>query len=71
MSFGRIYMGMALFLGSFANLVGTPITGRLLGTTTFVWYKPVVFSGVLMLSGSCLVVISRSMMVRKKGTQLI
>lgn len=52
---------------------GTPIVGQILGTSSegLKWWAGATFSAVVMLVGAALMLISRSMMVRRKGTQFL
>ncbi|KAF5381427.1 hypothetical protein D9757_009053 [Collybiopsis confluens] len=61
-------MGLLTFVSSFAMLTGSPISGALLAAPHYYWFRPVVFSAVVVLFGSALIVISRGMQARKKGT---
>ncbi|CAL1703508.1 unnamed protein product [Somion occarium] len=62
-----IYMGVGFFITSWASLTGTPISGQLLGTH-FAWWKPIVFSGVVMLAGTVFVIAGRLLVVKERGT---
>ena len=59
-------VGMGFFVVSFAALAGTPITGALLDRYGF--YAPIVWSGVMILSGCCLFVLSNMKLRQKRGT---
>jgi len=59
--------GLAFFIVSFACLTFAPIDGALL-TQEFAWYRPVVFSGVVVLVGTALLTFARAKMATKKGT---
>ncbi|KIK55203.1 hypothetical protein GYMLUDRAFT_47953 [Collybiopsis luxurians FD-317 M1] len=61
-------MGLLTFVSSFAMLTGSPISGALLEAPHYYWVRPVVFSAVVVLFGSGLIIISRAMQARKKGT---
>ncbi|KZT66417.1 MFS general substrate transporter [Daedalea quercina L-15889] len=63
-------IGLGYFITSFAILTGTPISGALLGSLDR-WYKPTLFSGVVILAGTATAVVARAMMVKRKGTQLV
>lgn len=67
----RLYMGVGFFMTSWANLTGTPIAGRLLGTQNFTWYKPIVFSGVTMTVGGALMLVSRMMWSTSRDSQIV
>ncbi|KAK1224677.1 hypothetical protein PQX77_012423 [Marasmius sp. AFHP31] len=61
-------MGMVTFISSFAMLTGSPISGALLHSPEYLWYRPVIFSGVTVLSGAALLIISRSIQAKRKRT---
>ncbi|KAF4608125.1 hypothetical protein EYR40_000469 [Pleurotus pulmonarius] len=54
----------------FGGLVGSPIAGALL-TSDYIWWRPVVFGGVVMTVGQLLMIIARFLVVRRKGTQKV
>ncbi|EPS94262.1 hypothetical protein FOMPIDRAFT_130368 [Fomitopsis schrenkii] len=59
-------IGFAYFLVSFAILTGSPIDGALLGEQRH-WANSIIFSGVVMLGGSIVLVLARYMFVRSRG----
>jgi len=61
-------IGLAMFIAGFALLTGTPITGALLNPPKYTWWRGVTVSGVMMLSGVILLIISRHLVVKRKGT---
>ncbi|KAF9266671.1 MFS general substrate transporter [Marasmius fiardii PR-910] len=61
-------MGIVTFISSFAMLTGSPISGALLHSPEYVWHRPVIFSGVTVLSGAGLLMIARSMQAKRKQT---
>ncbi|KZT03786.1 MFS general substrate transporter [Laetiporus sulphureus 93-53] len=63
----RIRIGLCLFVVAFAVLSGTPIDGALVGSE-YVWYKALLFSGIIMLVGSALLTIARHLFAKRKGT---
>ncbi|THH13647.1 hypothetical protein EW146_g6593 [Bondarzewia mesenterica] len=65
-----IRFGIAFFLTAFGALTGTPINGTLLGTD-FPWSKAIVFSGVAVVAGVLGLIITRQLLVKRKGTQLV
>ncbi|KAI0081372.1 MFS general substrate transporter [Panus rudis PR-1116 ss-1] len=65
-----IYMGVGFFIVGWAQLTGTPISGALLGDT-YVWHKAIIFSGVTMLVGTAFIIVSRQMLVKRRGSQLL
>jgi len=60
-------LGVAWAIIAFAALTGTPISGALLGDKVFTWWKPTVWSGVVTLAGSVLLVIARGMHAKSVG----
>ncbi|KAF9001669.1 major facilitator superfamily domain-containing protein [Cyathus striatus] len=62
-----IRIGIAFLVIAFAALTGTPIDGALLGRD-FVWYKAIIFSGVVVFVGTGLLIVSRGKLAVKKGT---
>ncbi|KAG9127643.1 hypothetical protein FRC07_011229, partial [Ceratobasidium sp. 392] len=63
-------MGLAFFVLGFSALTGTPIAGALL-STHFTWWKPIVFSGVVVLAGAALLAAARGIHSKRKGTSLV
>lgn len=62
-------MGATFFVMSFGSLLGTPISGALLGASDSArWWRPIVFSAVLVLVGSAVVGGARGAVARRKGT---
>ncbi|KAJ7201076.1 MFS general substrate transporter [Mycena pura] len=61
-------IGIAMFILSLPLLTGAPITGALLHPPAYTWWRGVTFSGVVQLSGVSLLVLSRAMVSRRKGT---
>lgn len=61
-------LGLAYFTVSFAMLTGTPIVGALYDLHD-AWFRPIVFSGVVMIAGFVLVLSSRHVYSRRKSTQ--
>ncbi|KAJ3981844.1 MFS general substrate transporter [Lentinula detonsa] len=61
-------MGFVTLVSSFAMLTGSPISGALLHSPQYFWLRPVLFSAVVQLFGSGLIIISRAMQAKKKGT---
>lgn len=57
-------------LSGFGGLIGTPICGALL-TKGFIWWRPILFSGLSVLLGTLCFTITRFMVVRQKGTQIV
>ncbi|KAF8755950.1 MFS general substrate transporter [Rhizoctonia solani] len=65
-----IRMGIAFAIVGFAGLTGTPIAGALL-THELTWWKPIVFSGVVVMGGCIMLVIARGIQAKRKGTGLV
>ncbi|KAJ3572737.1 hypothetical protein NP233_g2893 [Leucocoprinus birnbaumii] len=65
-----VRFGIAFSLTSFGALMGSPIDGALLGNT-FPWIRPITFSGVAVLAGTIGLIITRQMLVKRKGTQIV
>ncbi|QRV86674.1 major facilitator superfamily transporter [Ceratobasidium sp. AG-Ba] len=63
-------MGLAFFVLGFSALTGTPIAGALL-SPRFDWWKPIMFSGIVVLAGAALLVAARAVQVKRKGTSLV
>ncbi|KAI0314511.1 major facilitator superfamily domain-containing protein [Amylostereum chailletii] len=65
-------MGATFFVMSFGSLLGTPISGALLGASDrATWWRPIVFSAVLVLVGSAVVGGARDAVARRKGTRKV
>ncbi|KAF9228324.1 MFS general substrate transporter [Gyrodon lividus] len=65
-----IRFGVAFSLTGLGALTGAPINGALLGQT-FPWYKPIIFSGVAVLLGFVCFAVSRQMLVKRRGSQVV
>jgi len=63
-------LGICFTFAGFGGLIGTPICGALL-TKGFIWWRPILFSGLSVLIGTFCFVITRFMVVRQKGTQIV
>ncbi|TEB32733.1 MFS general substrate transporter [Coprinellus micaceus] len=63
-------MGVCFVFTGIGGLVGTPIAGALL-TSQFIWWRPIVFSGMCVGSGAICFAIARFFTARKKGTQML
>ncbi|KAF5384260.1 hypothetical protein D9615_003435 [Tricholomella constricta] len=61
-------MGICFTFTSIGGLVGTPIAGALL-TTSFIWWRPIVFAGLCVTAGTACFIISRFISSKRKGTQ--
>ncbi|KAF8068868.1 hypothetical protein FPV67DRAFT_1094388 [Lyophyllum atratum] len=60
-------IGLCFTFTGFGALIGTPIAGALL-SSSFIWWRPLVFSGLCMLSGAASLCIARHSVSREKGT---
>ncbi|KAF5314975.1 hypothetical protein D9619_007550 [Psilocybe cf. subviscida] len=62
--------GLTLAIASFGLLGSAPIQGALLGSD-FIWWKPAIFSGTLMLVSAAVDVTIRQVLIREKGTHKV
>ncbi|THU80147.1 MFS general substrate transporter [Dendrothele bispora CBS 962.96] len=62
-------LGLSGVVFGIGYLVGSPITGALLSPPQYDWTASIIFSGVTVLVGCAIILVSRQMLVRKKGTQ--
>ncbi|KAF8595642.1 MFS general substrate transporter [Ceratobasidium sp. AG-I] len=65
-----IRLGIAFAILGLAALVGTPISGALL-SDELTWWKPITFSGIIVLAGTATMAIARQIQVRRKGHSLV
>ncbi|CAL1697811.1 unnamed protein product [Somion occarium] len=65
-----VRMGFAFFVAAFGALVGTPVDGRLLGST-FDWSKAIVFSAVTTFGGAALIGAGRMFFAKRKASQVV
>ncbi|KAL0565459.1 hypothetical protein V5O48_016566 [Marasmius crinis-equi] len=63
-------LGLGFFICSVAILTGTPVEGALLGHT-FPWWRPIVFAGVMILSGFALILVARASFARRMGSSWV
>ncbi|EIM82644.1 MFS general substrate transporter [Stereum hirsutum FP-91666 SS1] len=63
-------MGMTYSLASFGALVGNPVDGALLGPT-FPWSRALIFSAVTILSGTCILLVSRHLLAKQKDSAIV
>ncbi|KAI0711321.1 major facilitator superfamily domain-containing protein [Earliella scabrosa] len=63
-----VRIGIGFFFTGFGVLLGSPIAGALIDPG-FHWHRLIVFSGVVMATGSALLLIARQMAVKRRGTQ--
>ncbi|KAF9458094.1 major facilitator superfamily domain-containing protein [Collybia nuda] len=61
-----IRMGLYFSFMAPAALFGQPISGALL-TSEFVWWRGTIFSGICLIAGSVILVLSRFLFIRRKG----
>ncbi|KDR69703.1 hypothetical protein GALMADRAFT_145411 [Galerina marginata CBS 339.88] len=62
--------GLGLALGSFATLGSAPIQGDLL-SSTFLWSKPIIFSGAILAIPPISFLLGRQFLVRERKTQRV
>ncbi|KAJ3476613.1 hypothetical protein NLI96_g11042 [Meripilus lineatus] len=62
-----VRMGLAFAIAAFGALIGAPIDGKLLGEAPFDWSSTFLFSGVIVLGGSAVLLVARFMVARRKG----
>ncbi|KAG8680030.1 hypothetical protein FRC08_016583 [Ceratobasidium sp. 394] len=65
-----VRLGFAFTFIGIATLVGTPISGALL-TEEYLWHRPIIFAGVVVLAGSTCLTIARYIHVQHKGHALV
>ncbi|KAG9078993.1 hypothetical protein FRC06_008016 [Ceratobasidium sp. 370] len=65
-----IRLGIAFAIVGFAALTGTPIAGALL-TDRLMWWRPITFSGIIVLAGSGVLTVARAIQAKRKGHQLV
>jgi len=63
-------IGFLCFFTSFALLTGTPIVGALYDVD-YHWFRPIIFSGVVIIAGSLVTAVSRQLLVRRKGSPIV
>ncbi|KAL0959327.1 hypothetical protein HGRIS_014588 [Hohenbuehelia grisea] len=64
-------IGIAMFAIGFALLTGTPITGALLRPPEYAWWRAILFSGIVILAGVGLLVVARSMVIKRKKSSRV
>ncbi|CAE7162652.1 unnamed protein product, partial [Rhizoctonia solani] len=64
-----IRLGLAFAIVAFAALTGTPIAGALL-TRELIWWRPIVFSAIVVLGGCTMLCVARGIQAKRKGTAL-
>ncbi|GLB39004.1 putative major facilitator superfamily protein [Lyophyllum shimeji] len=60
-------VGLCFTFTGMGGLIGTPIAGALL-TTSFIWWRPIVFSGLCLFCGAAFISFSRHVVSKTKGT---
>ncbi|QRV83130.1 major facilitator superfamily transporter [Ceratobasidium sp. AG-Ba] len=65
-----VRLGLGFAINGIAALTGTPIAGALL-TDDLKWWRPITFGGIIMLTGSAVLTLSRQLQVKRKGHQLV
>ncbi|KAF8067971.1 major facilitator superfamily domain-containing protein [Lyophyllum atratum] len=60
-------VGICFTFTGFGGLIGTPIAGALL-SSSFIWWRPLVFSSLCMFSGAGFICFTRHVVSKKKGT---
>ncbi|KAF8076825.1 MFS general substrate transporter [Lyophyllum atratum] len=65
-----VRIGLSFASTALGALTGTPIDGALLGHT-FPWFKAVLFNALTIIAGAVLLTVSRHMIAKRKGTQLV
>lgn len=63
-------MGICLFTLGFGGLIGTPISGALL-TSSYTWWIPTLFSGIVSLAGSMMFIIIRYILLRRQRVDVL
>lgn len=65
-----LYPPAHIYLLGLGGLIGTPIAGALL-SSKFLWWRPVLFSGLCVVCGSSCFIFSRILLARARGTQKV
>ncbi|KAG9119207.1 hypothetical protein FRC07_005859, partial [Ceratobasidium sp. 392] len=63
-------LGFAFTFIGIATLIGTPISGALL-TDGYLWYRPIIFAGIAILTGSACLAVARYLHANHKGHALV
>ncbi|KAG2074479.1 MFS general substrate transporter [Suillus decipiens] len=63
-------MGICIFSLGFGNLIGTPISGALL-TSSYIWWIPSLFSGIVSLSGAMIFIVMQHVFLRRQRVDVI
>lgn len=64
------HLGFMYFITAFGSLLSTPVQGALLGQA-FRWHRAIIFSGVMLFSGTCLIAFAHYTVSKRRGTQLV
>ncbi|KAJ3532111.1 hypothetical protein NM688_g7472 [Phlebia brevispora] len=59
-------IGVFCFVVGFAILTGNPIAGALLKPPEYAWDRPIIFAGVVVLSGAVILTVSRHMAAKRR-----
>ncbi|KAJ7581258.1 major facilitator superfamily domain-containing protein [Mycena floridula] len=65
-----VRMGLGFVFNGAAVLLGSPVAGVLL-TDEFLWWRPIVFSGALVFSGTFFLMIARGLVASSKSSQRV
>jgi len=60
-------MGFGFFIVGIGTLISSPIQGALLGKNpmTYTWWKPLVFSVLCLVVGTCFLAVSRLLLIKR------
>jgi len=65
-----VRLGISFAISGIGALIGSPITGYILGDT-YDWWKASTFSGICLLAAAICLIIARAILVKKKGTSKV
>lgn len=65
-----IRLGLAFAIVGFAALTGTPIAGALL-SSKLTWWRPITYSGIVVLAGCVALTVARGIVAKRKGTSFV
>jgi MFS family permease len=63
--------GLQGLVFAFAFLTGGPIAGALLSPPKFLWWRPLLFASVLVLTGAFFMIVARIRLAKRKGTRIV
>ncbi|PFH47140.1 hypothetical protein AMATHDRAFT_68353 [Amanita thiersii Skay4041] len=63
-------MGICFTFSGIGGLLGNPIAGAFL-SSSFEWWKPIVFAGMASAAGAALTLAARFLLVKQRGTQFV